>query len=626
APADASPLRLEEIGAGTFSGPYAPFERRVARFHADIEGGAAAGQAHASLIETLERWRRAVEQAEGADGAEQLADLDRQIRAATDDWIRRRPAEIDGYLALLRAADGAEEHSAALARIEERFGDSWTPLEAVAEELRQRDDLAGAMALAERHLARRPDDAGAYASLVTDLREQDAYRRAADVARRWLERRPDDIEARRHVLVLSRFELSEKETAELAASILSATPGAPDGELCLDFETAGAAASAAGCWLRLAAALPEDDLPNFARHFLRSMARSLAASGQVAELAAVADGAPLGWRRNFVDVLGDEGLCAALEGFIASAGPPEDPSAPDVYYFRQTRLEAMVSCGLAAAGDEALALLREGDPRSLQNLAHDRYLRGVSLDRVEDLLLERLSADPGDDQLQQALASFYRTAGEPEKLLGHAVDWASHLPASPEPAILAAEGLVAAGHLDAARPWIDELLRRQDAPDWRTYRAGQLLIQLDELGRVRELAETMVTADSSHTRASGLRLSAQVDGLEGVVDNTFEALEAHNDASDRDKRVHADQMRSAGRLGELVAAVEADVRADASESAHLFHRLLAFELAAFGLWAEAEQAYRTAIEASPDDIALRLGRAAALEKLGRVEGAFQMFE
>ncbi|MEM8997502.1 MAG: hypothetical protein AAGF23_22140, partial [Acidobacteriota bacterium] len=262
APAASSALVLDETGAlvssgPVFSGPYAAHERKVARLRAEVGRVAPSGEVYGALIEALDQWRRAVERAErsgGVDGASGAADagdgpspgdLDRRIRAVADEWIGSQPGQIDGHLARLRFAEGPAERAGLLAQIERRFGESWGPLEAVAGWLRDRGDLAGAVALAERHLARRPDDAGAYASLVSDLRDQDAYRRAADVARIWLDRRPDDVEARRHVLLLTRFERTERETAEMAASLLAAIPGAPDAELCLDLESAGAASTAA---------------------------------------------------------------------------------------------------------------------------------------------------------------------------------------------------------------------------------------------------------------------------------------------------------------------------------------------------------------------------------------------
>ncbi|MEM1182032.1 MAG: hypothetical protein AAGM22_27035 [Acidobacteriota bacterium] len=385
-PIAGSPPTVEEMRRQAIPGPYANYERKIGWLRDGLAGGNYELATHGSLVDILVKLQLEIKRS-GDDPPVHLADLDGQITDAIDAWIHDRPDDVSGYLARLRRAAPGEPRSAVIGQIEAKFGDTFPALADTAAELRDLGDAKASTTLVERYLGRHPDDTQAYAALVSDLKDQRAYARAGEVAAAWLERHPEDLNARRQHLVLSHLELPDRDAEEIASSILEGQSGPIDGELCLDFETVGAVTAASTCWKRRVAALEPDDYRPFAGHHLRSLARSLAAAGQIEALAGIGNDAILGWRRVFIEELGKTGRCDALAGLLAGLQAEDDPENRNVFYFRQTRLEAMVSCSLDAAGPEALAMLADSPASAVQNRFQPTHTTHVLCICIQIMLL-----------------------------------------------------------------------------------------------------------------------------------------------------------------------------------------------------------------------------------------------
>ena len=559
---------------------------------------------------------------EPSEAAErEAAALERERIAVAERWIRERPQDIGGYQVVLQHAATEAEVAALIERVEAHFADSRVDIESVASELKRLSWTHASWELLESYADRHPRDAKIYPILLKSLESRQVEARAAEWARRWAERLPDDHNAQLAYFRYYRHELSADQIESLAERLLEGVTDSNQREFCLQVEKAGAAQVAARCWQKILAIKPYLRLEE-----MRSLVRAFGTIGEHDALIELARKEDAEWQRNAMSELGRAGHCRLLESMVAEFGKPTDLNDNQLRYFRRELAQSMTSCGLAQAGAATLALFRDAPTNEVPSLVNRQRLVDVDRADLEQVLLERLMEQPGQKEIHQALASFYSQTGQAEKLLAHAVDWASHRSSDAEPRLLAAELLLASGQMDRVAPWIEAFLQVNPPEYWYWARAFTVLDGLGETGWASQIATRLTGSDEPTLAAAGhrhlLRLEDGAAGGAGL--RRFEAIREQGQANAFDKAAYASGMRAHGRLSEVLTEIEGDVLAK-NGPAGSSDLMMARELAYYELWDEAAARYAAAVEASPDDPQVHHERARILGELGDEAGAEQSY-
>ncbi len=596
--------------------------RRADIYRTELEQGTGDSGTPALLLNTLENIKRLL----SSQGASEPAGADRERAALGEEmtrvaraWMELQPFEVGAYLAVLRHGESGPDPSL-VEQICERFGSHLPTLQSTASELRNMGQGRLAEDLLQGYVDDHPESPEAYLALMDHYERQKAESKVAGLARRWLARIPDDPRAQRYYLRYHHTELDEQEREILAEAILESVAVADDPQsICRDLEQGGDVRRAAACWQRLEDPVKGSKLGN---HDHRALIRTAAAVGDAEAL--------LRWVKGKGDshLLSD--ICTQLAAFdqcdalgrflngskLGSGGLAEVRN----HHARLNIIQSMGRCGLNGAAEAALELFRNAQDDQLQYMVNATRLKGVPVDQLEQILLDRLYGDPQNVALQSTVAELYRQIGEPEKLLAHYLDWAAHDPSNGTAALNAAELLAAQGRLEASKTWIEEFLRRgSDEPSY-FFRAIETLNRLGETDWAKEAAQEMSQSDDTSLAAEGYRLLLKIAGENGRREEIlahYRDLEAVGSTFRKDMEVYVAEMQAAGRLGEVVAEVErkAQKRQATGSSNGTLEAALGSEFAAVGLWSHSAAHYRRAIAMAPDDLDLRIGLAESLAEL-----------
>ena len=615
--------------------------QRADVYRAELEQGTGDSGTPALLLSTLKEIRRRLgSQVASTEDASPTGerDVDRE-RAALDEemarvaqaWIELQPHEIGGYLARLRLGDSGFDPSV-LEQIRERFSDNLPALQSTASDLRRMGQGRAAEDLLRSFLESHPKSLEAYVALIDHYERQKAESKAARLARLWLDRLPGDPKAQRYHFRYNHSELDEQERGILAEAMLHSLATAPDPRtLCDDLEKGRAVQRAAECWLRLEASVKPSA---FSYSDRRALIRTVAAAGDAEELLSwmkrLGEGTPGRVRDSWLlseisSQLVGAGQCDALRSFlIGSELSPDHLAKVENHHERLNLSQSMGRCGLEGAAEATLSLFRNAQPDRLQFMVSPSRLRGVPIDPLEKILLDRLYSDPHNAALQGAVAELYRQTGEPEKLLAHYLDWAAHDPSSGSASLNAAELLAAQGRLEAAKTWIEEFLRRGSDNSSLFHRAVKILHQLGEVEWAQEMAREMSQSDDISIASAGHRQLLKIAREDGRRDDVlahFRGLEEIGSIFREDRDAYVAEMQAAGRIDEIVAEVEARAREmlAAGSLDGTLEAALGSEFASAGLWRHSVDSYRQAVAMAPDDVDLRIRLAQSSSELERPE-------
>ena len=590
-------------------------QQRATMYRAELAAGTGDSGTLPALLDTLAELRRVITKT--SPESDQLRVIEEEVIQVAEQWIRQRPDDLGGYVALLRWGDPDSLHATVQA-IEARFGERLPDLQSAAHDLRQRGYAEPASGLLERYAARRPQDPDVYQALIDHFETLSAESRAGAAARSWYERFPDDPRAQRHHLRYNHRSMGEKELSDLTTRVVESIPSTPHlKRVCDDLEHAGAVSQAASCWLQAEAAAAPRKLAYMQQ---KAMIRTLAADGNVEQLLRIVRQAKEtggSWLWEAVHQLEATRQCEALERFLA------DPATRAERYFDNAQItRSMSRCDLASTGERILELLRTESSEHLSGLLSSDRMPSMDVDRAEETLLDRLYGDPTNPGLQNALADLYRHSGQPEKLLAHFIDWASHDPSNPEPALSAAILLSGRGQNEQARAWMEDALARDPAEARQYTLALETLRRLDAPDRAAELAGRLAISDDSRLADEGRRqlliLAVEQDRPEEAMALYGELQTAGKNRVD-DDIAYLSAMQNAERLDEALETIERDVRQKlaAGSLEGNVHAALGSRLALLKRWNLAVDHFRKALEAAPDNVDLNMRLATALGKLGR---------
>ena len=188
--------------------------------------------------------------------------------------------------------------------------------------------------------------------------------------------------------------------------------------------------------------------------------------------------------------------------------------------------EALALCG---RGDEAAGLLaaawREQPSSELSQLFYEQ-LKRVPPETVEEIVMERLMAEPESSELHEALHQLYTRTGQPDKLLSHLLAWTELDASNSRPPSQLLVRLSAQGKGELALEFGRQALRR--APDNLDLQERMFvqLVKWKELAEAHSLAQELAAREDRKASRLGRRLMAEVAGESRGAEERLARLQA----------------------------------------------------------------------------------------------------